>query len=333
MSTIGNKLNLLDVSRRLDPNGKIPNIVEMMAQVNEVIDDIPWMECNDGAAHVTTQRTGLPDVFWRKYNQFIPSSKSATAQISDTCGMMDAYSEIDAKLLQKNGNSAAWLLSEEKPFVESLTQQVVNTMFYGDITKNPERFMGFAPRYADKSGANNVNILDMAGKTNLTRIWVVVWGPESVCGLYPQGSKAGISHTDKGVSTVYDKEGNKMEAHVTHFQQDAGVCVRDWRQIVRIANIDSTALLTAGDKTDTSADIEKALIEAMNIIHNENACRMVVYMHNRVRAMMTAKLYEKGNVKFDYEEIIKGFPRKLPFFLGAPLKRVDGISLNETLVK
>lgn len=333
MATIGNKLNLMDVARRTDRDGNITKIVEVMAQTNDIIDDIPWIECNDGSAHETTQRNGLPDVYWRKYNQFIPDSKSTTAQITDTTGMLEAYSKVDAKLLKKNGNSAAWLLSEETPFIESLTQTTCETMFYGDVSVSPEKFMGLAPRYSVLDAPNGVNIIDMKGTKNLTSIWLVVWGENSVCGLYPKGTKAGIDSTDKGVSTVYDGNGKMMEAHVTHFTQDSGLCVRDWRQVVRIANIDCTALLTAGDSSDISANIEKALIMARSLIQNENAGRLVCYSNKLVRAMLEVKLYQKGNIKYEYEEIIKGYPRRQPTFLGMPIKRVDRLGTNETQVK
>jgi len=38
MSTIGTKLNLVDVASRLDPNGGVPTIVEILNQTNAI-----WM--------------------------------------------------------------------------------------------------------------------------------------------------------------------------------------------------------------------------------------------------------------------------------------------------
>ena len=51
---------LLDITKRLDPNGKIDTIAEMLAQTNEIIEDMVWLEGNLVTGHRTTVRTGLP---------------------------------------------------------------------------------------------------------------------------------------------------------------------------------------------------------------------------------------------------------------------------------
>jgi hypothetical protein len=45
-------------------------------------------------------------------NYGVASSKSRTAQVTDSCGMLEAYAEIDKALADLNGNSAAFRLSE-----------------------------------------------------------------------------------------------------------------------------------------------------------------------------------------------------------------------------
>ena len=37
---------LADVARRLDPNGRIARMAEILNQYNEILDDIPWIEGN-----------------------------------------------------------------------------------------------------------------------------------------------------------------------------------------------------------------------------------------------------------------------------------------------
>ena len=52
--------------------------------------------------------------------------------------------------------------------------------------------------------------------------------------------------TDKGQVTVEDASNGsntgRYEAYRTHYRMDAGLCLRDWRYVVRIANIDKCAL-------------------------------------------------------------------------------------------
>lgn len=67
---------LLDVTKRLDPNGKIDRISEYLTQVNPVLEDGVWLEANQTASHRTTIRTGLPSLTWRKLYGGVQPSKS-----------------------------------------------------------------------------------------------------------------------------------------------------------------------------------------------------------------------------------------------------------------
>src|SRR5690349_6367413 len=95
---------LLDVAKRMDPDGKIADIAELLNQTNEVLQDAPAYEGNLTTGHRTTVRTGLPAVYWRLMNMGIPSSKSTTAQVDEGCGMLEAYSQVDKALAELNGN-------------------------------------------------------------------------------------------------------------------------------------------------------------------------------------------------------------------------------------
>ncbi len=45
MATLGmNALTLSDWSGRLDPNGKVSEITEVLAHTNEILDDAAWVE-------------------------------------------------------------------------------------------------------------------------------------------------------------------------------------------------------------------------------------------------------------------------------------------------
>jgi hypothetical protein len=52
---------LLDLAKRQDPDGKIATVAEILSETNEILDDMIWLECNDGTSHQTTVRTGLPE--------------------------------------------------------------------------------------------------------------------------------------------------------------------------------------------------------------------------------------------------------------------------------
>ncbi len=65
--------------------------------------------------------------------------------------------------------------------------------------------MGFDPRYnaygTDKK-KTSFNVIHGGGSgDDNTSIWLVVWGYSTVHGIYPKGSKAGLSQKDLGEAT------------------------------------------------------------------------------------------------------------------------------------
>ena len=105
-------LTLADWAKRLDPDGQVPKVAELLSQTNEILEDAVFMEGNLPTGHRLTIRTGLPQVFYRMINQGVPTSKSTTAQIDEACGILEARSHIDVELAKLNGNTAAFRLSE-----------------------------------------------------------------------------------------------------------------------------------------------------------------------------------------------------------------------------
>src|ERR1039458_4812332 len=101
MSTIGTGvLTLEDLSKRMTSDLGIAKIIELTAKRNEMLTDMLWMEGNLLIGHKTTIRTGLPTPTWRQLNYGVVQTKSTTAQITDTCGMLEAFSKIDAALAE-----------------------------------------------------------------------------------------------------------------------------------------------------------------------------------------------------------------------------------------
>ena len=154
-----NNPTLLDLAKRTDPNGQIAVVVEILNETNEILDDMSWVEGNLPTGHRTTIRSGLPTPTWRKLYQGVQPGKSTTVQVTDNCGMLEAYAEIDKALADLNGNTAAFRLSEERAFIEGINQELADTIFYGNEGTEPEAFTGLAPRFNSLSASNAENII------------------------------------------------------------------------------------------------------------------------------------------------------------------------------
>ncbi|MCH2219624.1 MAG: hypothetical protein MK097_04760 [Dechloromonas sp.] len=233
------QLTLADVSKRLGPDGKVDPIAEILSQQNDILEDAVFVEGNQPTSHVVTVRTGLPAVYWRQYNQGVPTSKSTTAQVTEPMAMLEARSHIDAKLLNLNGNSAAFRLSEEAPFLEAMGQEMASKIFAGNVGADLRTFSGLATRYSTTSAGNGAHVLSAGGSgADNASIYLVGWGDNTVFMTYPKGSRAGLQSRDLGEESVQDANGNYYQAVRSLFQWDAGLVVKDWRNVVRIANVD-----------------------------------------------------------------------------------------------
>ncbi|MBA1687288.1 hypothetical protein G9H12_27730, partial [Escherichia coli] len=82
---------LADWGKRVDPNGKVDKIIELLNQTNPILQDMPFVEGNLPTGHRTTIRSGLPSATWRLLNYGVQPSKSTTVQVTDSIGMLETY--------------------------------------------------------------------------------------------------------------------------------------------------------------------------------------------------------------------------------------------------
>ena len=321
---------LLDVTRRLDPNGKIDAVAEILNQTNPILEDMVWIEGNLPTGHRTTVRTGLPTPTWRKLYGGVQPTKSTTIQITDSTGMLEAYAEVDKALADLNGNTASFRLSEDRAHIEGMNQEMVQTLFYGNEGTEPEAFTGFAPRFNSRTAANAGNLIQSAGieGNDNASIWLVVWGPNTVHGIYPKGSKAGLSVDDKGQVTIENVDGNggRMEAYRTHYRWDAGLTVRDWRYIVRIQYDQEDLTKDAA----TGPDLADLMVDAIERIPSLSMGRPVFYMNRRAKSFLRRQLASATKNSTLTREEVGG--KKVEVFDGIPVRTTDALTNTEAAV-
>ena len=316
-------LTLADWAKRLDPNGRVDAVAELLSQTNEILDDMLWAEGNLPTGHRSTIRTGLPTATWRKLNYGVQPSKSTTAQITDTCGMLEAYAEVDKSLADLNGNTAAFRLSEDQAFLEGMNQTFATTLFTGDQTVNPERFTGLNARYSSLSGANiSQNIISgSGGGSDNTSIWLICWGQNTIHGIFPKGSSAGLQHRDHGEVTLFDTNTppGKYQGYRTHYKWDCGLVVRDWRYAVRICNIDQSDLAA---ENVAAADLIKLMVKAYYRIPTPGMGRLAFYTNRTIAEMLHIQALNKATYQLTVDNVA-GKP--ITSLLGIPIRRVDAL--------
>jgi hypothetical protein len=159
-----------------------------------------------------------------------------------------------------------------------------------------------------------------------------------VHGLFPRGSKAGLQVRDMGEVPLTDANNNVYQGYRTHFKWDCGLSVRDWRFVVRIANID-----IASGAVSTS-NLVNTLIGAVNKLPFVSAAgnspppggtrpgqvNTAFYCNRTVRAALDIQAMGKANTLLTIETRDS---KPYTAFRGIPIRICDQITNSEAKVQ
>jgi hypothetical protein len=343
---------LIDIAKSLDPQGKVAVVAELLNQSNEIVQYMNFIEGNLPTGHKAVVRAGLPSVTLRQFYKGVAPSKSGRATIEDVCAMQEGRNEIDKDLADLNGNTAAFRMSEAMAFIESMNQTFSQQVIYGDTTTNKDGILGLTPRYNSLSASvpSSQNIIDAGGTgADNTSVWLVVWGAETVTGLYPKGSKAGLVQEDLGIIDAFDSSNNRYRAYAELWQWKYGLHVKDWRYAIRIANVDTSDLIgQTGTQAITAATwINKLMIKAMARIPSMGMGTATFLASRTVKEMLSIGALDKSQNALSFTAAVNQYGTVAPgsvagsgtgikggqlMFMGVPVLTVDQILATEARV-
>jgi hypothetical protein len=189
------------------------------------------------------------------------------------------------------------------------------------------------PSYGAITSALNVtarNCVDAyaatASGSDQTSMWLVVWGPNTVHGIYPKGSMTGgFMKEDKGQVTLLDTQSpaGRYEGYRTHYQWKLGLTVRDWRYAVRICNIDTSAI------SASVVDLFTAMTAAYYRVPSLEMGTPVFYANALVLEMLQRQSVNPSNLALQYSEV---GGRPVVSYMGIPIKRCDALINTEAVV-
>jgi hypothetical protein len=331
MAVIGTARTLQDWATTRDPNDKYAKIAELLSQDNEVLLDMPYLEGNLPTGHKTTVRTGLPASTWRAINQGVPATKGAAAPITFATAMLEQRSQVDKALAELNDDLAAYRMNEAKPHYEAMSQDMATTLFYGNEALEPEKFTGLARYYNSLSGAaSSENVVSHGGSgSDQSSIYIIRWGENTIHGIYPKGSPAGLQHEDIGLDDASDASGNPFRAFKDHWVWKNGLAVRDWRAGVRVCNIDTSVIRTndAGGVTAIK-DLIRSLIIASERLRGEGSGG-IMYMNRTCKTALRLGILEKVANNLSYETVAG---KEVMVFDEMIVRTTDALLTTETAV-
>ncbi len=343
---------LIDIAKSWGPDGKPLALAELLNQSNELIQWMNFIESNLPTGHKAAQRVALPTNILRRFYQGVPPSKSGRTIIEDVCAMQEGRSEIDKDLAELNNDVTAFRRSEGIGFTESMNQTFAQQILYGDTTVNKDGILGLTPRYNSLTLNSNIaqQIIDAGGTgSNNTSIWLVVWGAETVTGIYPKGSTAGLQQEDLGVQDAFDANNYRYRAYMERWVWKYGLHVKDYRYAVRIANVSVSDLTgQTGTQAITAATwINKLMIRALARIPSMGMGTATFLASRTTKEMLAIGALDKSQNALSFAQGLEQYGKLGPgsvagtgagirgsqlLFMGVPVLTVDRLLSTEARV-
>lgn len=326
-------VTLADVAKKGD------KVAEVLTLKNPMLKDIPYTQMNEGTIHKESIRSFLPKPVYRKANQAIAAQKSGIEERTFSAAHFESRSQMDAKVAERGGKERVGInrWNQAQGHIQGMANEHANLAIYGSPAGEGNKDVGFMDIYYTVNTATNETakqVVDAGGTgSDNTSILMVNWGPQSIFGVYPAGTNAGLKRTDysAGGKLVQlqglDAAGNTgtFYGYDEIFELDHGLVVKDWRQAARIANIDVSNLVT----NTTPADLIDQLITASYKL--DDPMGAIIYMNRTVHAILhkqaRAEVSTGGGLTFmNYggEQILS--------FNGMPIRIADSILNTEARI-
>lgn len=325
---------LIDIVSELAPDGSQLEVAEVLRKVNPILDDMVWVEGNTLTGHKDSVRTALPTPSFRAINSGVPVTKGASTPIEETAALLEDYSQVDAELANLAGDIGAYRVKQGRPHMQGMSQTQATTLFYGNIAANPRAYTGFGPRFNSLSGPTGGQVIDAGGTgTNLRSVYLIGWSTDTVFGIYPKGTVAGLQHEDvtqagagTDTMTLTDPDGKLYQGYRDHWIWRCGLMVKDWRYVVRIANIDLDTLTP--DKS-TGADLEDLMVIATETMQSLEGVRPAFYMPRDVSTALRRQLNTSKSAFMSWNE---AGGKQIMNFSEIPTRRTDALNVDEARV-
>lgn len=339
MGALGaNLVTLADVAKSKDK--KIGGVAEVLVQENPMLNDVPYMEMNEGTIHKEEIRSSLPAVYYRKANQPIPASKTTTEERTFQASHFESKSQMDAKVANRGGvdRIAYNRWNQAQGHLQALGLEHASLLIYGSPFSSNLKAPGLADVYSTlaTTEAASKQVVDGGGSSaDLTSIFRLHWGERALFGIYPKGETAGLKRTDRtpGDKLIQIQGTDQTGAtgfywgYEEDFEVDHGLVVKDYRQGGRLANIDIDTLKSGAG----AADLIDLMISLNYKIFNPQNGVGAWYVNRTIEAFLHKQSLTKvgagAGLRFDNYQ-----GQKVLEFLGYPVRRADAILNSESQV-
>lgn len=326
-------VTLADVAKKGD------KVAEVLTLKNPMLMDVPYMEMNEGVIHKESIRSYLPLPVYRKANQAVAAQKSGIEERTFSAAHFESRSQMDAKVAERGGNEKVSMnrWNQAQGHIQGMANEHQRLMIYGSPTGDGNKDVGFMDIYHTLNPAieTSKQIVDAGGVgADNTSILMVNFGSNSIFGVYPKGTQAGLKRTDYSANGKLvqiqglDENGapGTFYGYDEIFEIDHGLVVKDYRQAARVANIDVSDLKAGGIG---AADLIDLMIDASYKL--DDAAGAIIYMNRVTHAILHKQVKNDVGAGGGLTFMNYGGQTVLSFN-GMPIRIVDALLNTEAQV-
>jgi hypothetical protein len=318
-----NDLSLVEMNKRL-VGGMVQSVAERLTKKLRLLEDAVWARSNQEKSNNITVRTYEPIGTMTGINEGADRESSATQQVEEPIGFLESYSRVDKKLTDlAPGNEQFVRQTEDVAFMNGLKKTMGSKLVYANRSTNIREVDGFFTRFNTLAGGQ---VRGGGGTGNdLMSIVAIKWSIEDGCYLcFPKNSPkgAGLRPEPLGLKLVQDASGKDMQAWVTHWQAEWGICMRDRRAFARYANIETTGSTNIFDDNLLMEMLIEDLVDLDNV---------VLYTNRRGLSQFTKNANVKTNASYVWSED-GPYAKPTVRFMGIPVKLHEELLVAESAV-
>jgi len=324
-------------------NEKLLPVVNVLSQVIELFRDAQWIMCNNRTSHKVARVATEPSGTYVDYNEGIDPVTGTKDVVEEPTCMLEALSQIDARLLKHSVDGNAERMAEDQIILNRLGKDVAYGFFYETRNSGNNKgkvIDGLGNRVGYKTLADAYVYDNAKGETpsataNKMSLWLIGWGDKKVQMLYPRNDAPGgqspdgveglgIKMTPYPEDWVYDANNKPYRGYRTLLQMHYGIVIFDPRYIRRQVNISATGNVATGDYTWD----EEVLMDAIGDLPDLEGA--AIYVPRKLRT----QIWKRAKNLTSPVEIVDDqvFGKRIATFMGIPVRLVDQLLATESKV-
>lgn len=317
----------------------------VLDRMTPLVKMMPMKPSNNILSNIAVRTDSLPVASNRRWNEGIKATTAKNVPLNDPIALFEDVSEVDMDLWGIQNDPVAWRADQDMNHLEGLFQLLESNLFYGSLANNPGGFNGLATRFnnlesypnGNNDGVYLPNVWNGGSTTgNVTSAWMIEFSDDSIYGIYPPNTSAGLSVMDKGehmkeTSSVLGAVGSNFMYPVlrTWFRWYMGMQVADERAVQRIANINPVGF------SGPNGFDENIFIQAKNNLpRSGEGSGTVIFVNRQLKAQIDIRAVSQKINAYTYfnSNETDVFGRSVTKFQNIPIYVAEKILSTETVV-